>query len=109
MKTSFKIAIVNIVVVMGSVAIILALWPEAIKPRSYGGGYEQGWASAFFLAAVLTGIPTVMYAAIAHLALSQLLFKPGELKAHRARQLIESLETAKPAASQRTRDVVHDD
>lgn len=93
MKTAVKLAFMNGVVVLGSLAIIVLQWPEAMKPRGYGGGYEQGQASAVFLAVLLTGIPAVLYAAFAHLALSHWLFAPDELKAYRARQTVESTPT----------------
>lgn len=103
MKTGLKLALMNFVIVFGSLAIIVAQWPEAMKPRGYGGGYEQGQASAVFLAVLLTGIPALLYASFVHVALSHCLFRPDELKAYRARRLVESIRTdatratAKPA------------
>lgn len=99
MKTGIKLAFMNGVVVLGAVAIIITQWPEAMKPRGYGGGYEQGKASAVFLAVLLTGIPAVLYAAFAHLALSHWLFRPDELKAYRARRLVESLPVGEKRAA----------
>jgi hypothetical protein len=120
MKTGLKLAFMNGVVLLGSLAIVVLQWPEAMKPRGYNGGYEQGQASAVFLAVLLTGIPAVLYAAFVHLALSHWLFRPDELKAYRARQLVESLgagaaqataKTGTPAngAASRRENIKHDD
>jgi hypothetical protein len=96
MKTGLKLGFMNGVVVLGSLAIVVLQWPEAMKPRGYGN-YQQGQASAVFLAMLLTGIPAVLYAAFAHLALSHWLFAPDELKAYRARQTVESTPTSRTA------------
>ena len=98
MKTGIKLAFMNAWLSLARSPIIVAQWPEAMKPRGYGGGYEQGAASAVFLAVLLTGIPAVLYAAFAHLALSHWLFRPDELKAYRARRLVESLPAGEKRA-----------
>ena len=108
--TGLKLALTNAVIVIGSLVIIVVQWPEAMKPRGYGGGYDQGPAASIFLALLLTGIPVVLYAVGVHVALSHWLFRPGELKAYRARQLVKSIPTKKPAAQQTAANAVdHDD
>ncbi len=44
--TRVKIAFMNLVIALGSVAIIWVQWPEAMKPRGYGGGYEQSFSAS---------------------------------------------------------------
>lgn len=97
MKTGLKLAFMNGVVILGALAIIVLQWPEAMKPRGYNGGYEQGQASAVFLAVLLTGIPAVLYAAFVHLALSHWLFAPDELKDYHARKRVERTPTSRTA------------
>jgi hypothetical protein len=90
MLTRLKITFINTVIVLGSLAIVWIQWPEAMKPKGYGGGYDQGLATSIYLAVLLTGIPVLLYAVAVHVGLSHWLFQPGELKAYRARKLIES-------------------
>lgn len=92
-KTRLKLAFLNSVIVLGSFAIIVAQWPEAMKLHGYGGGYEQGEASTVFLAVLLTGIPALLYAGFVHITLSHWLFRPGELQSYRARRLVQSIRT----------------
>ncbi len=88
--TRLKIAFVNLVIVLGSLAIIWVQWPEAMKSHGYGyAAYDQGIASRVFLAVLLTGIPVLLYAVAVHVALGHFFFAPGELALYRARHLIE--------------------
>ncbi len=99
MPTRWKLTFINAVIVAGSLAIIWVLWPEAMKSHGYGyAAYEQGLASRVFLAVLLTGIPVLLYAVAVHVALSHFLFAPGEVKAYRARKLVESIPEQTRAA-----------
>jgi hypothetical protein len=90
--TRLKLAFINLVIVVGAAAIIWMQWPEAMKPHGYGyAAYEPGLASRVFLAILLTGIPVLLYAVVAHVFLSHFLFAQGEVKAFRARKLVESI------------------
>lgn len=90
--TRLKITFINLVIVIGAAAIIWVQWPEAMKPHGYGyAAYEQGLASKVFLAALLTGIPVLLYAVAVHVALGHFLFAQDEVKVYRARKLIKSL------------------
>jgi len=114
MKTRAKIIFINSVIALGAVAIIVVQWPEGMKPHGYGyAAYEEAWASRVFLDALLTGIPVVLYAGAVHVLLSYWLFKPGELQAYKARQLIATIDSeakARAAEAPATRQAVnHDD
>jgi hypothetical protein len=93
MKTSYKLAFVNTVIAIGVIVIVWVQWPDAMKTRSIGIGYEQGMGASVYLAILMTGIPALIYAIGAHVVLTHFLFRPGELKAHRARRLVESMRT----------------
>jgi hypothetical protein len=93
MKTRSKIIFINVVIALGVGAIIWVQWPEAMKTRSIGAGYEQALGARLFLAALMTGIPALIYAIFVYVSLSHFLFSPGELKAYRARKLVESIRT----------------
>jgi hypothetical protein len=111
MRTRMKLILINVIIAAGSIAIFLVQWPEAMKPRGYGGGYDQGPAASVFLALLLTAIPIVLYAVAVHVALSHWLFGPGELKTHRAQQLVNSIPAQKSAERQteQTASGVEDD
>ncbi len=100
MATRFKLAFINIVIALGVGAIIWVQWPEAMKSHSIGAGYEQGAGASIYLALLLTGIPALIYAVFVYVTLTHWLFRPDELKAHRARRLAESIATTprQPAA-----------
>jgi hypothetical protein len=93
MKTRSKIIFINVVITLGVGAIIWVQWPDAMKSHSIGAGYEQGLAASIFLAALMTGIPALLYSVVVYLLLSHWLFRPDELKAYRARRLVESIGT----------------
>lgn len=86
MATRFKLAFINIVIALGVGAIIWVQWPEAMKSHSIGAGYEQGAGASIYLALLLTGIPALIYAVFVYVTLTHWLFRPDELKAHRARR-----------------------
>jgi hypothetical protein len=98
MKTRSKIIFINVVIALGVGAIIWVQWPDAMKSHSIGAGYEQGLAESIFLAALMTGIPALFYAVVVYLLLSHWLFRPDELKAYRARRLVESIRTTENTA-----------
>ena len=125
-KTRLKVYFINAVMVAGAAVIIVVQGPEAMKPHGYGYAvYDEGLAARVFLAALLTGIPVVLYAAAVHVLLTYLLLKPDELKAYRARQLLDTIEPRSskrvssppvPAPIQTTREkaasvtpIIHDD
>jgi hypothetical protein len=111
--TRFKITCINIVIALGVGAIIWVQWPEAMTSRSIGTGYEQGLGARLFLAALMTGIPALIYAVFVHVTLTHWLFAPDELKAYRARRLVESIPTTKATAAGKqpvvSSSVGHDD
>jgi hypothetical protein len=69
-----------------------------MKNHSIGAGYEQGLGASIFLAVLMTGIPALFYAVVVYLLLSHWLFRPDELKAYRARRLVESIQTTEGTA-----------
>jgi hypothetical protein len=93
MNTRIKIIFINTVIALGVGAIIWVFWPQAIANHSIGAGYEQGLGARLFLAALMMGIPALIYAVFVYVSLSHWLFRPGELKAYRARRLVESVRT----------------
>lgn len=91
--TRLKIIFINSVIALGVGIIIWWQWPEAMKSHSIGAGYEQGTGAAAFLAILMTGIPALLFAVTVYVTLSHWLFRPGELKAYRARRLAENILT----------------
>jgi hypothetical protein len=90
--TRLKLAFVNAVIVVGSVAIAVLQWPEAVRNSGFGsGGYNQGMVGTVLLEVLMAGIPIVLFAAAAHLALSHLLFRRGELDAYKRRKIVKSV------------------
>ena len=84
---------INVVIVLGTVGIVLAQWPEAIKNSGFGsGGYNQGMTGTVFLAVLMAGIPAVLFAVSTYLVLSYLLLRRGEREVYEARKLIKSLD-----------------
>lgn len=108
MKTPYKIAFINIMIALGVGAIIWVFWPEAMANHSIGAGYEQGLGARLFLAALITGIPALIYAVLVHVTLSHWLFRPDELKAYRARKLVENLVSKKADAPDAPKPENHD-
>lgn len=93
MRTRSKIIFINSVMALGAVAIIAMQWPDAMKSHSWGNeAYDASLSSRAFLAVILTGIPVVLYATMIYVLLSHVLFKPGELRAYKARQLLDTIE-----------------
>ena len=110
LKTGLKLAFVNTTIVLGSVAIAVMQWFEAVKNSGFGtGGYNQGLTGTILLAVVMAGIPIVLFAAAVHLALSHLLFRPGELDSYRREKIVESIggkDTTETPAAERD-DAAH--
>ena len=91
-KTRLKLAFVNAVIVLGAIAIAAMQWPEAVKNSGFGSsGYNQGLTGTVMLAVLMAGIPIVLFAAGAYLALTHLLFRRGELDEYKKRKIIESV------------------
>jgi hypothetical protein len=93
MRTSHKLIFMNIVIALGVVVIVWVQWPEAMNPPRIGAGYEQGTGARIYLAILVTGMLALLYAVVVYLLLSHWLFRPDELKAYRARRLVESIRT----------------
>jgi hypothetical protein len=93
MKTRIKLAFVNAVILLGVAVIVWVQWPEAMADHAIGAGYDQGMGARVYLAILMTGIPALLYAVVVYLLLSHWLFRPDELKAYRARRLVESIRT----------------
>jgi hypothetical protein len=90
--TRFKIVLINTVIVLGSLLIAVLQGQEAFKNSGFGsGGYNQGLTGTVMLAVVMAGIPIVVFAAAAYVALSHVLFRDGELDAYRKLRIIESV------------------
>lgn len=111
--TRIKLAFMNMVIVLGVAAIVWVQWPEAMKSHAIGAGYEQGLGASIFLAVLLTAFPALLYAVAVHIALKHWLFAPNELKAYRARRLVESIrmtednaKTATPSAQSGKHDFI---
>jgi hypothetical protein len=91
-KTRLKLAFVNAVIVLGAIAVAAMQWPEAVKNSGFGAsGYNQGLTGTVMLAVLMAGIPIVLFAAGAYLALTHLLFRRGELDEYKKRKIIESV------------------
>jgi hypothetical protein len=92
--TRLKQFFINVVIVLGALVIVYVQWPEALKNSGFGsGGYNQGMIGTVLLAILMAGIPIIIFAIVAHLALAWLLFRPGELEDYKARKLIKSIRT----------------
>lgn len=96
--TRVKIIFINTVIALGVAVIVWVQWPEAMTSHSIGAGYEQSMGARVFLAILMTGIPALLYAVVVYLLLSHWLFRPDELKAYRARRLVESIRTTEGTA-----------
>jgi hypothetical protein len=95
--TRLKQFFINAVIVLGALVIVYVQWPEALKNSGFGsGGYNQGMIGTVLLAILMAGIPIIIFAIVAHLALAWLLFRPGELEEYKARKLVESLSAKSP-------------
>jgi fatty acid desaturase len=94
-RTGRKLAAVNGVVLLGCILIVWSGWPEAIKTASLDAkDYGPGPMAAGFLALIMVGIPTVLFAVLAHMALTWLLFRSGEIEEYEARKLLATLPRA---------------
>ncbi|MHB8267477.1 hypothetical protein [Bradyrhizobium sp.] len=103
--TRLKLAAINIVIVLGAIVIAYVQWPEAVKNSGFGtGGYNQGMIGTILLAILMAGIPIILFAIVAHLGLTWLLFRPGELEDYKARKLVESRGAKSPRPSQSSPD-----
>jgi hypothetical protein len=109
-KTRLKLAFINAVIVLGAIAIAVLQWPEAVKNSGFGAsGYNQGLTGTIMLAVLMAGIPIVLFAAAAYLALTHLLFRRGELDEYRKRKIIETLcgQAKGGTAAQPSEDAAH--
>jgi hypothetical protein len=95
MITRIKIVFINIVIALGVGVIVWWQWPEAMKSHVIGAGYDPGYGASVFLAVLMCGIPALLYAVAVHVGLTHMLFAPDELRAYRARRLVESLTSKK--------------
>jgi hypothetical protein len=96
--TRTKLVFINSVILLGVAVIVWVQWPEAMNPPRIGAGYDQGVGARVYLAILMTGIPALLYAVVVYLLLSHWLFRPDELKAYRARRLVESIRTTEGTA-----------
>lgn len=107
--TYFKLAAINVVIVLGSLGIAYLQWPEAVKNSGFGsGGYNQGIVGTLMLAALMAGIPIIIFAVAANLTLSWLLFRTGELEEYKARKLIAGLKNQKDTSTNASKLSNHD-
>jgi hypothetical protein len=96
--TRLKLLAINILIALGAVSIAYVQWSEALKNSGFGsGGYNQGMIGTVLLAILMAGIPIILFAVVAHLGLTWLLFRSGELEAYKARKLVESIRTTESA------------
>jgi hypothetical protein len=108
--TRLKLLAINILIALGAVAIAYVQWSEALKNSGFGsGGYNQGIIGTVLLAILMAGIPIILFAVVAHLGLTWLLFRPGEVEDYKARKLVERLSaksprTPKPSSESQTSD-----
>ena len=94
-----KLFFVYAVIVAGSVVIFILQWHEAVAKSGFGSsGYTQGLVGTIMLALIMAGIPIVFWAVLVYLALCWLLFRSGELEAHKARQVIAEVSREMPHA-----------
>ena len=95
-----RLFLIGIVMAAGFAAIAILQWPEAEKASGYGSGtYSQGFVGTMLLAALMAGIPAVLFAIVAYLGLTWLLFKPGEIERFRRHKIIESVIESSDAVS----------
>jgi hypothetical protein len=103
--TRFKQILINAVIVVGALVIAYFQWQEALKSSGFGsGGYHQGMIGTVLLAILMAGIPIILFAIVAHLGLTWLLFRSGELEDYKARKLVESLSAKSPKAPKPSHD-----
>ncbi len=102
-----RLGFIALVIAAGVIAIAFLQWPQAVRSSGYGSGtYAQGPVDTMLLAALMIGIPAVLFAVVAYLGLSWLLFRPGEMERFRRHRIVASVEgpfdaVPPPAASGR--------
>jgi len=90
--TRLKLIFIWIVIAVGIVIIAVWQWNVATHKGNFGNeSFEQGALGKALLGAVMIGIPAILFAVLAYLALEWLLFRPGELQDYRARRRIAAL------------------
>jgi cytochrome bd-type quinol oxidase subunit 2 len=88
-----RLVFIALVISAGVIAIAILQWPQAVRSSGYGSGtYAQGPVDTMLLAALMVGIPAVLYAVVAYLGFSWLLFRPGEMERYRRHRIIASVE-----------------
>src|ERR1700680_1844675 len=110
LATRLKIIFINAVIVLGSLVIAVLQWPEAVKNNDFWSSrYDQGLMGTIMLAVLMAGIPIVLFAAAAYLALTHLLFRRGEIDDYKKRKIIESVgrEAKADAPARSTDDTAH--
>jgi heme/copper-type cytochrome/quinol oxidase subunit 2 len=100
--TRAKIIFINIIIVVGAVAIAVLQWPRARE--NIGNADDIG--GAILLEVLIAGIPIVIWAGVAHFGLSWLLMRRGELDAYYACDEIERLPRQTRTTEQESHDVI---
>ena len=74
-----RLFIIGVLIAAGVIGIAVLQWPEAVKSSGYGSGtYSQGLVGTMLLAALMAGIPAVLFAIVAYLGLTWLLLSPAK-------------------------------
>ena len=93
--TRIKLVLVRLTIAAGVIIIIAWQWRNFIHKNDYGSGsFNQGLIGQTLLGIVMAGIPAVLFAVLAYLALEWLLFDRGELENYRARRRIAGMRRA---------------
>jgi signal transduction histidine kinase len=110
--TRFKLAVVKLVIAAGALVIVAWQWDAAMHRNNFGSeSFNQGLIGQALLGVVMAGIPAIVFAVFAYLALEWLLFRPGELADFRARQRLKATYLAhgeEPAALEAPEPARHD-
>lgn len=95
MTTRHKLALLRLVIGMGCAAIAAWQWQLATHKETYGNhSFGMGMPGTLGLAAIMAGIPAVIFAVAVDLAGKRLLFRRGELEEFHARARVEAIKKA---------------
>ncbi len=100
--TRLKLALVNVVIILGALVIAYLQWPHA--RADIGNADDIG--GMILLEILIAGIPIVLWAAAAHYGLTWLIMRRGELDEYRAQQEIARLPSAPEPLEHRPNDLL---
>jgi hypothetical protein len=90
--TRLKLVFVKLVIGVGIALIAAWQWNVAMNKNNFGNNtFDQGMVGKVLLGVVMAGIPAILFAVLAYIALEWLLFAPGELADYRAHRRIAGM------------------